>query len=216
MGRIRDYRLFLSEFRRTFKTTGAVLPSGKALSKALCRAAQDGKGAHPRRILEVGPGTGAVTEQIVGAMGPRDALDVVELNDRFVEHLRHRFQNEAVFLPVRDRLELLHLNVEQVVTDAPYDIVISGLPLNNFAVADVERILDALVALLKPGGALSFFEYVAVRNAKSVVSRRAERERLRGIGHAMKRLFAEHESSRQWVFANVPPAWVHQVRVRAS
>jgi phospholipid N-methyltransferase len=210
MGRLKDYRLFWGEFRRTFKTTGAVLPSGRALARALSRHVRTQNGVG-RRILEVGPGTGAVTEQIARSMGPADSLDVVELNDRFVQRLRQRFASEDVFRNVGERMELFHLNVEDHAVDAPYDIVVSGLPLNNFGVDDVERILAALVKLLRTGGTLSFFEYVAVRNAKAVVSRASERERLRGIGRAMSTLFDQHQVDRQWVLPNVPPAWVHHV-----
>ena len=58
-----DYVLFLKEFRRTFHTTGALFPSSPGLARALSRYVQrDDEAVHsPRRILEVGPGTGAVT-----------------------------------------------------------------------------------------------------------------------------------------------------------
>ena len=58
-----DYRVFWREFRENFHTTGAVLPSGRSLAAALCYYLNgDGR---PKRILEVGPGTGAVTRTIV-------------------------------------------------------------------------------------------------------------------------------------------------------
>ena len=53
-----DYRAFLTQFLRNYQTTGSVLPSSRALASALCRHV--GTGA-PQRILEAGPGTGAVT-----------------------------------------------------------------------------------------------------------------------------------------------------------
>ena len=56
-------------------------------------------------------------------------------------------------------------------TDEPYEVIVSGLPLNNFSVESVEGILSQLMKLLKPGGTLSFFEYIAIRRFKAVVSR---------------------------------------------
>ena len=83
-----DYRVFLREFRRTFESTGAVLPSGPALSAALAHYVRDGaNGTGGRRILEVGPGTGAVTHHIVRAMRADDRLDLVERNAEFVARL---------------------------------------------------------------------------------------------------------------------------------
>src|SRR4051794_34644542 len=50
-----------------------------------------GRGSLGRRILEVGPGTGAVTVQIIGDMRAGDRLVLEERNAEFVEHLKRRF-----------------------------------------------------------------------------------------------------------------------------
>jgi phosphatidylethanolamine/phosphatidyl-N-methylethanolamine N-methyltransferase len=210
--RLSEYRLFLREFLRNYHTTGAILPSGRALGRALTRFVRQGS-AVPRRILEVGPGTGAVTLLIVAGLGAEDQLDLVELNDSFVERLRQRFQNDPPFRSVAKRARILHSPVEELPQEGCYDLIVSGLPLNNFAVAEVERILGVLTGLLKPGGTLSFFEYIAIRRARAVVSGRAQRARLRGIGEALGVVLREHEIRRDWVWPNVPPAWVHHVRV---
>jgi len=214
--RITDFRLFFKQFLTNYHTTGAVMPSGRFLAKALARYVATGDGAKGdganRRILEVGPGTGAVTRRIIAAMKPDDRLDLVELNDDFVERLRHAFETDPAFQPAADRARVMHCPVEDLPQDDSYDIIISGLPLNNFAVADVERILSALTGLLKPGGTLSFFQYIAIRRVKSLISGRAQRERLRGVGRAMGALLDAHEIHRDWVWPNVPPAWVHHVR----
>jgi hypothetical protein len=91
-------------------------------------------------------------------------------------------------------------------------LIVSGLPLNNFDVVMVGGILEKLKRLLAPGGTLSFFEYVAVRKAKSIISRQSERERLRGIGGLFDEMLGPHEVRRDLVLANVTPAWVHHVR----
>lgn len=211
MSLLGDYRVFFREFRENFYTTGAVLPSGRGLSRALARyVAQPGP---PRRILEVGPGTGAVTAEIVKVMGREDRLDLVELNDRFVERLNERFATEPSFQQVADRARVLHQGVETLPADEPYDLIVSGLPLNNFSVELVKTLLQALQQLLKPEGTLSFFEYIAIRHAKSVVSAKADRERLRAISQILNGLLGPHEIRRDWVWLNVLPAWVHHVRI---
>jgi phospholipid N-methyltransferase len=207
---LRDYRLFLGEFVRTYHTTGAVLPSGPALARALVRYVEpDGE---PRSILEVGPGTGAVTAQLVRRLGPADRLDLVELNARFVDCLKNRFAQESDFRRVAERTQILHQNVEAIADRGPYDCVISGLPLNNFEGETVQRILDAMMGLLRPGGVLSFFQYIAVRKAKALVSGRKTRGRLQDVGRAMDGLLTGGEIRRDWIWLNVPPAWAHHVR----
>jgi len=204
--------LFFGQFLRNFHTTGAVLPSGRFLGRALARFVGHGRPG-PRRILEVGPGTGAVTQHIVARLRPEDRLDLVELNDSFVERLRHRFEADPLFDAAGDRWQIFHCPLQDISREEPYDLIISGLPLNNFSVADVEEILETMVSLLGPGGTLSFFEYIAVRGIRSLVGRRAERERMRGIGRALRVVLGEHEIRRDWIWPNVPPAWVHHVRI---
>lgn len=203
--------LFFREYIRHFHTTGAVLPSGRFLAAALTRFV----GNHadgPRRILEVGPGTGAVTRWIVRGMGAEDRLDLVELNGAFVRQLERRFQTEPAFRAVADRARIHHCPIEELPGGESYDVIVSGLPLNNFSAADVERILTVLTDRLAPEGMLSFFEYIAVRPVRAMLSGRAERARLRAIGLTMRSVLKHHEIRRDAVWLNVPPAWVHHLR----
>ena len=210
--RLSEYGLFLKEFWNSYHTTGAILPSSRFLGAALARFVEE-EPQGPRRILEVGPGTGAVTRRIVAVLKPEDRLDLVEPNDSFVEHLHYRLETEKAFQQVAQRTRVLHCPVEELAGDGLYDLIISGLPLNNFSVAEVERILGVMTGLLQPGGTLSLFEYIAVRRAKALISGRATRARLRGIGRVMGALFGEHEIRRDRILINVPPAWVHHVRI---
>jgi phosphatidylethanolamine/phosphatidyl-N-methylethanolamine N-methyltransferase len=211
--RLAENALFLREYLRNFHSTGAILPSGRFLAAALARYVPNASDTHaPRRILEVGPGTGAVTRRIIADMPRADSLDLVELNGTFVQQLRRRFDTEPAFRAVADRARILHCPVEELPHDHTYEVIVSGLPLNNFSAGVVEQILAALVSLLSPGGTLSFFEYIAVRRARALLSGQAERERLRGVGQAMRAVLDPYEIRRDAVWLNVPPAWVHHVQ----
>ncbi|HYO26342.1 MAG TPA: methyltransferase domain-containing protein [Lacipirellulaceae bacterium] len=207
------YRLFWQEFRRTFQSTGAVLPSGKRLCRKLARFAADT--GVPRRLLEVGPGTGVVTDQIITRMGPGDTLDLVELNDRFVGVLQDRLARDEAWRAVRDRVRVHHMPVEQLATDSRYDAIVSGLPLNNFPADLVRTILAHLESLAAPGGTLSFFEYIGVRRVKALVVNAEERARLAGVEEALRGVRERVQIGRDYVLANVPPAWVHHLRFGA-
>lgn len=236
--KLSDYRVFWRQFREAYHSTGAVLPSGRALARGLARyvrepvaeslrsqtrggedsdlAVSEERPYMARRILEVGPGTGAVTAQIIHDMRTHDRLDLVERNDQFVAHLRERIATAEPFKSAARQISLLHAAVEDLPDDQQYDLIISGLPLNNFSVTDVERILAKLRSLLALGGTLSFFEYVAIRRVKSLISARSERQRLRDLGRLLHGVLKSTEVRRELVLANVPPAWVHHVRYTAG
>ncbi|MBL8848502.1 MAG: methyltransferase domain-containing protein [Planctomycetaceae bacterium] len=208
-----DVRLFVRQFQQRFYTTGAVLPSGRALSRELARYVRQPATGAPagRRILEVGPGTGPATDWIARGMQPDDTFDLVEINEQFVEHLRRRFASEPHLSAVSDRTRILCQSIEALNGEASYDVIVSGLPLNNFSVPEVENILANFRALLKPQGYCSFFEYIGIRRVKGLVVGKAERERLDGVNRAMQ-AFLTNEKERRPILFNVPPAWVHHVQ----
>lgn len=210
---LRDHRLFLREYLRHFHHTGAIAPSSRWLGAALARHVASGSG--PRRILEVGPGTGAVTRHIVNRLGENDQLDLVELNPAFAECLRRRFDEEPHFAGTAQRVRVINCPVEELPGDEPYNAIVSGLPLNNFSVRDVRRILETFSKLMSAGATLSFFEYVGVRPARALVSGKQERDRLMGVGKALRETLEGREFSRECIWPNLPPAWVHHVRKEA-
>jgi phosphatidylethanolamine/phosphatidyl-N-methylethanolamine N-methyltransferase len=211
-----DYQTFLTQFLRNYQTTGSIIPSGRALGGALCRHV--GQGGSAQRILEAGPGTGAVTSCIIERMGRDDQLWMVELNPTFAAHLRSAFNEKPSFREVADRCHLVEGSIQQLnpvggsPECAPFDLIISGLPLNNFSSENVRDILEAFSRLLKPGGILSFFQYILLRPAKMFVSVGPERSRLKDVGEAIEGMLGEKEFAREWVWPNVPPAWVHHIR----
>jgi len=209
--RLSDYRLFWREFRQTFHSTGAAVPSGRALARSL--ASHVGCNGGGQKVLEVGPGTGAVTGQIIARLGADDRLDLVELNPRFAEVLIDRLKHEKSWQEVADRVRVLQMPIEELGDDCRYEVMVSGLPLNNFSCEVVEQILAQFHRLAATDATLSFFEYVAIRKAKSLCSKPAERRRLSGIGQLLDQELTAWEVGRQCVLANVPPAWVHHLRL---
>ncbi len=201
---------FLRQCRRRFHTTGAIAPSSRFLARAMVRPLTEQP--RPVRVLEVGPGTGAVTRWIVSALGAEDVFDLVEINESFVRLLQKRFEDEPAFQRVADRSRLHHGRIEDFHAEKPYDIVISGLPLNNFDAPTVRRILETMLELLRPGGMLSYFEYMYVRPLRKVVSRGGERRRLRELSRVLDEYLGRYRVGRDSVWMNLPPAWVQHLR----
>lgn len=210
-----EYRLFFQQFRQRFHDTGAILPSGRALARALASAAARPPGSlmSGRRILEIGPGTGPVTHYLTGLLEPSDRLELVEINEHFVELLEQRFQREPAWAAVRDQVRIRNQSIEELTDPTGYDVIISSLPLNNFSASFVRQVLDKYIELAADGGRVTFFEYIAVRPLRRLVSGSAERQRLVEIGNAINNFLQQGTARRQAVLPNGPPAWVHDVRL---
>jgi phosphatidylethanolamine/phosphatidyl-N-methylethanolamine N-methyltransferase len=205
---------FIRESRRHFRATGALLPSSRFLAHALVSEVR--KRRAPARILEVGPGTGSVTLRILRHLVPGDQLDLVELNSHFISLLQHRFDREWKFWRHREQVRLVHSAVEQLPGEGVYDYIISGLPLNNFPVAQVREIYHCYDRLLKPGGTLSYYEYVFIRQLKTPFADRRERRRLYRVGRVVTDYIRAYQVRRQRVFMNVPPAVVRHLRLKPA
>lgn len=205
-----ECRAFFGQFRQQYHTTGSILPSSRALARALTRPMRQAR--LPRRILEVGPGTGAVTREIVRCLRPGDQLDIVEINAEFVAVIERRFAEEEDFRRKRRLSKVIHAPLQDVPGQGVYDFMISGLPLNNFSLALVEDIFRSYRRLLKPAGVLSYFEYLAIRNAKMLFVSATEKQRLQSLGEYLDKQIRAAQIGADKVFWNVPPAIARHFR----
>jgi phospholipid N-methyltransferase len=205
---------FLRECRRHFRSTGAVLPSSRFLARALVAELRKPRG--PSRILEVGPGTGSVTRELLRLLHPGDRFDAVEINGHFIDVLQKRLAHDPYYHICRDQMHLIHAAVEDLPGEGTYDYIVSGLPFNNFPADLVRRIFQAYDRLLKPGGTLTYYEYVFIRQLKTPFANRSERRRLYRVGRVVGEYIREHQIRRERVFMNVPPAIVRHLRLRSG
>lgn len=207
---MRDQLEFFRQFRARNAATGSLLPSSRFLASAMTGPLA--RAAHPVRVLEIGPGTGAVTRRIVRLLRPGDRFDLIELNDTFADILRAKFRTDDAWRAVSGFSAVHCLPLQEFREEAPYDIVISGLPTTNFDVPLVREVFAAYVRLLAPGGTLSFFEYMFLRSIRKRVWHKADRVRLTAMDEVIAPYFAQLRFARSWVFGNFPPAWVHHLR----
>ena len=207
---MRDHLEFFRQFRRRFDTTGSVMPSSRFLARAMTGPFQSRR--QPARILEVGPGTGAVTRRIVRLMQPSDRLDLVEINETFAGLLQRRFESDAAYRRVAPQSTIHVGPLQEFEGNGPYDFIVSGLPLNNFSIELVREIFDSYLRLLAPDGVLSYFEYMYVRPIRKVVGKQAGRRHIRELDDVLAGYLDKYRFRRSWVFCNFPPAWVQHLR----
>jgi phospholipid N-methyltransferase len=205
-----EWLAFWREFRRRFHTTGAVLPSSRYLARALAAPLLDAR--PPVHVLEVGPGTGAVTRVLARHLRPDDRLDAVEINEGFVALLRRRLCDDAELARRATQVRVIHAPLEDLPGESAYDVIVSGLPLNNFSIGQIEGIFAAFRRLLRPGGTLSYFEYLLVRQLKTPFVGREERRRLEEIGRLLDGYLKAYQVRQERVLLNVPPAVVRYLR----
>ncbi|MEU6548853.1 methyltransferase domain-containing protein [Streptomyces sp. NPDC046915] len=208
--------MFLLEAARDLRTTGAVAPSGKALSRALTEPVRV-RAPRPLAVLEAGAGTGAVTRALIPQLSRGSRLDIVEANPRFAQRLRHLVTGHPSLAGRSAQVNVHQTYVEDLDTDRRYDVIVSGLPLTNFTPVQVERIMARYLELLHPGGTLTYFAYLGTRKARALTASRAEARRHAAVDEAMAAYQRGYATGRWTVWANLPPAHVwHLQRPHAA
>ena len=197
---------FLKQVIKNNKHTGAVLPSSPGLAKAMTRSLRGHAG--PKRLLEVGPGTGPFTKFMLKALRPGDELHVVEINPEFAHRLEETLLEPFRAANPKISIKLYQSAIERADLGGPggFDYIVCGLPFNNFPPPLVRSIFRQLMVLLKPGGELAYFEYAAVRVMKGAVVGDEGRKKLKSIGQVGEVLRKRHKGERELVWSNVPPA----------
>lgn len=83
--------------------------------------------SRPRVIVELGPGEGCHTRQIVRRMNPESRLILIELDDHFAKHLQRQFSHDDRVIVVQaDALHMVESLRELGITDPDY--IVSGIP----------------------------------------------------------------------------------------
>jgi phosphatidylethanolamine/phosphatidyl-N-methylethanolamine N-methyltransferase len=186
--RLDDEMQFIRSWFEKPLSTGAVMPSSKALARTMARYV-DTKASGP--IIELGPGTGPVTEALVQHGVDPARLVLVEFNPSFCRLLRTRYP--AATVVQGDAYKLRRL-LETFVRE-PAAAVVSGLPLVTKPLRTRLRLIADAMSLLSPGAPFIQFTYAMVPPIPKALS---------GI---------KAEAS-ELIWRNLPPArvWVYRGR----
>jgi phosphatidylethanolamine/phosphatidyl-N-methylethanolamine N-methyltransferase len=149
-----DTTLFLQEWLANPQRTGAVAPSSPKLAAAMARWLPSNPESY---VLELGPGTGAVTEALLERGLREDRLVAIENNPKLARLLRHRFPHAHII--TGDAWKLDDLLREWREPIASVGAVISSLPLLNFPPAEAEALAEKIRAILEQGGKWVQFSY---------------------------------------------------------
>jgi phosphatidylethanolamine/phosphatidyl-N-methylethanolamine N-methyltransferase len=144
-----NFKSFFRSWMQNPLAIGAVAPSSRLLAKMMAMNLGAGD-----RVIELGAGTGTVTQAILDAGVRPEDLYVVEQNEEFVRVLKGRFRSspviEADAMKMADHLRGLAGSV---------DFIISGLPLLLFSAEQKIKLLSQAFHVLRPDGVLRQFTY---------------------------------------------------------
>ncbi len=172
-------------------TTGAVSPSGPALARAMARYVDPGNRGP---IVELGPGTGPVTDALIRRGINESRLILVEYNAEFARRLGRRYPAAHV---IHGDAYALNKVIGPLLAE-PAAAVVSSLPLMTKPERKRAALLDAAFELMVEGGPFIQFTYAVV----SPIPKK--------LGARTTQPFTAEPSPPVWL--NLPPArvWVYR------
>ena len=147
-----DSARFLKTLAAAPRLTGAVAPSGRALARAMATAT--GSPSHGL-IVELGPGTGPVTQALIETGVAPERLVLVEYDAGFCRLLEQRFARASVVQG--DAYDLPRTLAP--FPGQPIAAIVSSLPLLNQPPPRRAKLIHDAFALMEPSGVFVQFTY---------------------------------------------------------
>jgi len=137
---------WLKKLAKNPAVIGSVAPSGPSLANLMSKGIKPGM-----KVLELGPGSGAITEHILKRLASPADLTLVEYDHELASVCRGKFSGSTV----------RHGDAEQILAQDPafYDAIISGIPFAAMDKAKRQRIFNQVRERLTDGGTFVMFQY---------------------------------------------------------
>ena len=139
---------------RQFVERGAVAPSSRYLARRMSECL-------PRHgnpvVVELGAGTGSLTQEILRRLPKKGRLVAIEVKPRLAESLKQHYSDSRFEVITGNAMHLSDYLVGAGIGKVDY--VISGLPLGNFPRLQQMRILTQIKDCLSQNGVYVQFQY---------------------------------------------------------
>jgi len=174
---------FINFIKNPFQNA-SIIPSSKYSSLAMVKNIDFSK---IKTVIELGPGTGCFTEEIVKKCDPKTKIILVEIEKSYINILKRKFGDRVIIentsAQLLDKILIKH-GIKKV------DLIISGLPF-SLPSKVFKKIITTIENQTKKGAIFRFFTYTPP---------------------LMKKYYQQIPIKNQsFVFRNTPPLWVYGI-----
>ncbi|WP_300902370.1 class I SAM-dependent methyltransferase [uncultured Clostridium sp.] len=175
---------FLIQYITHPRVTGAVLPSSKRLAFKMIENINFNT---CNCIIELGPGTGVFTDEILKKRNDDTIFILIEYNEDFYKKLKSKYSRIKNIYIVNDSAENIDYYIKRYNINS-VDYIVSGLPFASLPKDMSENILNKCKYILKNKGTFITFQYTKFKK------------------DLIKKYFREIKLSKE--ILNLPPAYV--------
>ncbi len=176
------------------RSTGSIAPSSRYLARNITRLLNhhlDLKNAAPVKILEIGPGSGVLTKQIIRSIRPDDELDIVEINEQFHNLIEKRYSH----IP---NVHTHHLDFLEFENPYYYDYIFSSVPYESLPSRISKKIWEKKLQCCKNGAFITYYKYVNFNHFRCKYE---------------KELVSKYCLNEKLIIRNLPPAKLFTLKI---
>jgi len=208
-----EIKTFFKGFIKNPKTVGAILPCSSYVAEEITKYFVNYINTNPPHtvhVLEVGAGTGSLTEIIAKIVKSHPDLtiivDVVEISPDFCSLLEKKFGNNP-------NISIHCTSITDWKPAYSYDVIICTLPFNSLKTSLMRNIINHLKGLIRPEGIFSYVAYAGVTDIqKHFLSGKAKKEHLEKMG-VLRALREQYQIGSKTILANFPPIWIYHLKI---
>lgn len=183
--------IFFRAFLRSPTKVGSIVPSSRYLAKAVIKQHNF---AAAKIIVELGPGTGAITKYVIPLLKEGTLYVAIEIDREACSILQKRWPQIAVHNDSAENIK----NILTLYGVEMADIIISGIPWGAMSPMMQEKIMIPVKESLRPNGTFTTYAYFFTPLTY----------RGRNYHNLLKRLFREVKIA-AFPLRNLPPAIVY-------
>lgn len=187
--------IFVMEALRNLHSTAAIVPSSRLLARAMTAPLPLSKA---RNVVELGAGTGAITQTLLNVLPENATLFSLESNPRFYHYMSNHFLDSRLKLFNESAEAVVHVLRQQ--SCSRIDAAVSSLGLGYMSDRQRHSILLGLSSLLHNSGAFTHFQYI-----HGMQFRNGQFTRFNIMG-LLQHYFSSVQRTIVW--RNIPPAFV--------
>ncbi len=182
-----ELRAFFKALITNPKEVSAIFPASKFLARAVIEEADIGSES---KILELGPGSGAITKILLPEITQKKNYWGVDINSKMINFLQNKFPGFQFGVGSAAHLK-------NIIGDQKFDSVISSLPWSVIDETTQRQILDSLFDMMATKSSLVTYVYFQAVNFKKT----------KHFLELARSRFAKVEK-KKLVVLNLPPAFV--------
>jgi len=202
--------LWKASFRNR-KAISTLVPSSPWLVNEVSKHVSE---KEPMDILEVGAGTGIVTQEIIRRKHLKATFDVIERDTILCQILNKKFINQS-----ENQMRIYESSVEEWQPEITkegmskkYDVIISTVPFTQLPINTVKAILEKYDQLLKPNGCISYITFLGSETLGKWLLNKKERTIFKQKLQILIRWRKRFALTKKMVLVNFPPALVYHLK----